>query len=127
MSYINATETTLEIDLETASLEELKEARGQIDRAIAGFHDRKRREALTAAEEVARAHGFSSLSELTRARRGGGGRNAPAKSARAAAPANAPRYASPEDPSLTWSGRGRRPRWVTENLEAGKSLEDMAI
>lgn len=25
----------------------------------------------------------------------------------------------------TWSGRGRRPRWVTEALAAGKSLDDL--
>ena len=38
-----------------------------------------------------------------------------------------PKYADPENPSLTWSGRGRRPRWVTEQLESGRSLDDLAL
>ncbi|WP_258552046.1 H-NS family nucleoid-associated regulatory protein [Paracoccus versutus] len=26
-----------------------------------------------------------------------------------------------------WSGRGRKPAWIVEGLEGGKSLEDFAI
>ena len=37
------------------------------------------------------------------------------------------KYANPEDASQTWSGRGRRPRWVTEQLDAGRSLDDFRI
>ncbi len=37
------------------------------------------------------------------------------------------KYRHPSDPSLTWSGRGRKPAWVNEALEAGKSLESLAI
>ena len=114
----------MEIDLERASLEELREARSQIDRAIGSFQDRKRKDAMTAAEAAIREHGFSSLSELTRTRRG---RSGTAKPSRGAPATNAARYAHPEDPSLTWSGRGRRPRWVGEHLEAGKSLDDLAV
>ena len=36
-----------------------------------------------------------------------------------------PKYSNPDDPSQTWSGRGRRPRWVTQALEAGRSLDDL--
>ena len=39
----------------------------------------------------------------------------------------APKYANPADASQTWTGRGRRPAWVISALEAGKSLDDMAI
>ena len=37
------------------------------------------------------------------------------------------KYANPEDSSQTWSGRGRKPAWVHEALEAGKSIEDLEI
>ena len=46
------------------------------------------------------------------------------KSSRAPAAA---KYRHPENPALTWSGRGRKPQWFVEQLEAGKTAEDMAI
>ena len=60
-----------EIDLETMSLEDLRELRAQIDRAISSFTERRRRDAVAAAEEAIRKHGFNSLSEVTRRGRGG--------------------------------------------------------
>lgn len=45
---------------------------------------------------------------------------------RAAAAKTAPKYRGPA--GETWSGgRGRKPRWVTEALAAGKSLSDYEI
>lgn len=111
-----------DIDLDEMSMEDLRTLRAQIDRAIASFEDRKRRDALAAVERAAREHGFA-LSDLTTPR-GGKGRRAAAPAGR---PASEARYANPDEPSMTWSGRGRRPRWVSEQIGAGKSLEDMAI
>lgn len=39
----------------------------------------------------------------------------------------AAKYANPDDPSQTWTGRGRKPAWVNAALEAGKSIDDLAI
>jgi DNA-binding protein H-NS len=39
----------------------------------------------------------------------------------------APKYKNPNDPSETWTGRGRKPKWVEEQLKKGKKLEDLAI
>lgn len=36
------------------------------------------------------------------------------------------KYRHPDDPSLTWTGRGKRPQWVTDALAAGKTLDDLA-
>jgi len=36
-----------------------------------------------------------------------------------------PRYRNPADAAQTWSGRGRQPKWVTEALAEGKSLDDL--
>jgi DNA-binding protein H-NS len=38
-----------------------------------------------------------------------------------------PKFQNPAEPSQTWSGRGRRPRWVIELIEAGKTIEDFRI
>lgn len=37
------------------------------------------------------------------------------------------KYANPEDTSQTWTGRGRKPKWVEAQLESGKTLEDLLI
>ena len=39
----------------------------------------------------------------------------------------APKYRNPENPSETWAGRGRQPRWLTVAIKAGKKLRDLAI
>ena len=38
-----------------------------------------------------------------------------------------PKYRNPEDPSQTWAGRGKTPRWVNRMVETGKSVEDLRI
>lgn len=39
----------------------------------------------------------------------------------------APVYRDPENPENTWTGRGRKPKWLAAALESGKSLEDFRI
>ncbi len=39
----------------------------------------------------------------------------------------APKYQHPKDPSLTWTGRGKRPVWLREELENGAKLESFLI
>ncbi|MHB0768954.1 H-NS histone family protein [Bradyrhizobium sp. 5.13L] len=38
-----------------------------------------------------------------------------------------PKYQNPKDPSETWSGRGKQPRWLKAQLRAGKKLNDLLI
>ena len=38
-----------------------------------------------------------------------------------------PKYQNPDDAAITWSGRGRKPLWITAALDSGSSLEDLAI
>jgi DNA-binding protein H-NS len=38
-----------------------------------------------------------------------------------------PKYRNPAEPSETWAGRGKRPRWVVAALKKGKHLEDFRI
>jgi DNA-binding protein H-NS len=37
------------------------------------------------------------------------------------------KYRHPDDASLTWTGRGKRPRWVDTWVKAGGTLEQLAI
>lgn len=105
----------MSVDLNNMSLKDLKDLQSKVAKAVSTFEDRRRKEALAEIEEIARAKGFS-LSELT------GGASAPRKRAPAA-----PKYANPADKSDTWSGRGRKPRWVVAALQSGKSLDNLAI
>lgn len=102
------------MDLNALSLKELKDLQSQVAKAISGFEDRRKREALVELEEKARAMGFS-LAELTGA-----------AVTRKRSPAVA-KYANPADRSQTWSGRGRKPRWFSDALSKGKKPESMAI
>ncbi|HEX7112315.1 MAG TPA: H-NS histone family protein [Mizugakiibacter sp.] len=38
-----------------------------------------------------------------------------------------PKYRNPENPAMTWSGRGKRPRWFSAALAAGKKERDLLI
>jgi len=38
-----------------------------------------------------------------------------------------PKFANPDAPEEVWSGRGKKPRWVTEKLSAGLALADLSI
>ena len=99
------------MNLETLSLDELKDLRKQVEGAIKGFEKRRKKEALAAAQKAAQEHGFSLediLSEKGSAK-------------------GLPKYANPADPGQTWTGRGRQPGWVKEALAKGQSLDDLAI
>jgi DNA-binding protein H-NS len=111
-------------EFENMSRKELMALRSNIDKAIAAVGDRDRRNALKAAEDAVREHGYT-LAELTPFVGA-----APARGRRRATPegtGNAARYRNPENPEQTWSGRGRRPRWVHEAEAAGRSLDDLRI
>ena len=38
-----------------------------------------------------------------------------------------PKYRNPAEPSETWAGRGKRPRWLTAQLKSGKQIDDFLI
>ena len=107
------------MDLEALSLDGLRDLRRKVDRAIVSFEERNRRAAQAAAEEAARKHGYS-LADLT------GSKPVPGRKLMSRVGLR-PGYANPDDRNQTWSGRGRRPRWVTAHLNAGRTLEDLAL
>lgn len=109
-------------DYETMSRQDLMKLRGDIEKALASAGDRDKRAALKAAEAAAREHGFSlqDLVSLIGGTGGGRGRGA-LKQERPA------RFRNPDDPTQTWSGRGRRPRWFNDAEAAGRPLSDLEV
>ncbi|MEO1679948.1 MAG: H-NS histone family protein [Pseudomonadota bacterium] len=102
------------INLDKLSLDELKALEKDLAKAIKGFESRKRKEAMAAAEAAAKKAGYK-LSELLESTK------PPKKSPQPA------KYRHPENPSVTWSGRGRQPTWFKEAIEAGTPEDDLLI
>jgi DNA-binding protein H-NS len=101
-------------DLEALSLSELKKMQKDVAKAIATFEDRQKAEARAKVEALARDLGYS-LAELV---------GTETKSSRVPVAA---KYRHPENPALTWSGRGRKPQWFVEALEGGETVSDLAV
>ena len=38
-----------------------------------------------------------------------------------------PKYRNPDNPSETWAGRGKQPRWLTAKLRTGRQIDDFRI
>lgn len=38
-----------------------------------------------------------------------------------------PKYRNPNEPSETWSGRGKQPRWLAAALKTGHAIEEFVI
>ena len=103
-----------EFDVETLSLKELKSLQKDLAKAISTFEDRQKSDARSKLEIIAKEMGYS-LADLI---------GTEVKPTRAPVIA---KYRHPENPSLTWSGRGRKPLWFVAALDAGKTPEDLAI
>ncbi|MDI4231601.1 H-NS histone family protein [Bradyrhizobium sp. Arg237L] len=48
-------------------------------------------------------------------------------SARRPYPEIQPKYRNPDQPSETWAGRGKKPRWLVAQLRLGKRIDDFKI
>lgn len=103
------------MNLNEMSLSDLKNLQDEVAVAIFNYEKRKKQEALAAVKELAAKEGFSLDDLLDTSKK--------SKSA----PKSAPKYRHPENPEATWTGKGRKPKWVNAHLEAGGSLDDLKI
>lgn len=103
-----------DLNLDAMSLKELRQLQKDLTKAISTYEDRHKSEALAKLEMVAKEMGYS-LSELI---------GAEMKTTRAPAAA---KYRHPESARLTWSGRGRKPRWFEDYINAGKNPSELAV
>ncbi|WP_210115072.1 H-NS family nucleoid-associated regulatory protein [Roseovarius aestuariivivens] len=107
------------MNLDALSLSELKTLEKDVAKAIDRAEKRERKEALDKLESEAKKLGFT-LAELLSLKSGGRKSSGPRSKA-------APKYQHPDDPTVTWTGRGRQPKWIKDGLAAGKSLDDFLI
>ena len=103
------------MDLNTLSLKELKDLQDKVAIAIFDFEKRKKAETLVELKALAQSKGFS-LDELLD--NGKANKKKTPVAAKSADPAN---------PDNTWSGRGRKPKWLAAALENGASIENFAL
>lgn len=101
-------------DLEALSLSELKKMQKGVAKAIATFEDRQKAEARAKVEALARDLGYS-LAELV------GTETKPSR-----VPAVA-KYRHPENAVVTWSGRGRKPQWFADHINAGRDPSALSV
>ncbi|MCL3882102.1 H-NS histone family protein [Marivita sp. GX14005] len=102
------------IDVESMSRDELQKLIADAEKALKTLETRRKAEAKKAAESAAKEYGFS-LDELLGAASGKKGSK------------GVPKYRNPADPEQTWTGKGRKPRWINDALAQGQSLDDLAI
>ncbi|MEM8653474.1 MAG: H-NS histone family protein [Pseudomonadota bacterium] len=105
------------IKLDKLSRKELEALRMDVDEAIVQRRKSEKQDALAAAKKAAAEFGFS-LDELTGKKGGRGGAKASTAD---------PKYMNPENPTQTWTGKGRQPNWFKTAVAAGKSPEDLEI
>jgi|SRR6056297_957359 len=98
-------------DLNALSLKELRQLQKDVARAIDNYEERQKAEARAKLDAMAQELGYS-LAELAPSSKSGG---------------KIPKYCHPDDPRLTWTGRGRKPRWFTDAIAAGHTPDDMLI
>lgn len=110
-------------ELKSMSTKKLIRHLEDVKNALVESKAKDRREALKAAEKAAAEFGFS-LNELngttTGKKRGPKPKAKPAK-------IGTPKYANPNDPGQTWTGKGRQPNWYRLAVESGKTPEELAI
>ena len=99
-------------NLNTMTRDELLQLQKDVAKALKSLETRRKKKALAAAEAAAREKGYT-LNQL-----------AGASATKIPAPA---KYAHPDNPALTWTGRGRKPKWFLDALKNGLSETDLQI
>ena len=103
-----------DFNLEAMSLKELRQLQKDLAKATSTYEDRHKAEARTKLEAIAKEMGYS-LAELI---------GVEVKTTRAPAVA---KYRHPENAVLTWSGRGRKPQWFADHINAGRDPSELAV
>lgn len=106
----------MKINLQSLSIAELNELRTEIGVEIESRTKEERQKLLQEFREKAKTLGVS-LEELMAGQRGRG----------RLAGKVAAKYVHPGDAKLAWTGRGKRPRWVTDWLNSGRSLDELKV
>lgn len=99
--------------LDEMTVAELKELGTRVDKAIASRMSSERNELREKLRAMVEEAGFTLADVVGNGR----GKNRPAGA----------KFANPANPSETWSGRGRQPKWLSSRLKSGQSIEDFRV
>jgi DNA-binding protein H-NS len=105
------------VDLSKLSVEELETLVRDAQAEIVARKEAERERVLQQMRELAASLGMTLEDVLRMEKRSGGGGGGAVQA----------KYRHPDNPDLTWSGRGKRPAWVTEALASGKTMDDLAV
>ena len=104
----------MSINLEKMSLPELIELQKDLEPAIKKKQRKEKTSLRKQMENLAKQSGFTFDEVISTAKP-------------KAVSKVKPKYANPNDSDQTWTGRGRRPKWVEAALKDGKNLDDLLI
>jgi len=107
---------------QTATTEQLEKWRHEIDILIENRKQTERREALEKIQQLAQAHGIA-LEDLAKKPKSSRNTASPGKKTGS----QVAKYRNPDNQFQTWSGVGRKPKWVSEHIDSGKPLSDLEI
>ena len=113
---------TKKISLDAMSIDEMWQLHEEISRVLSVRLTSEKRELEKRLAQLRREKEMRQ-SGHTDARSSKGAARAP----RRKYPRVFPKYRNPKEPSETWSGRGKRPRWLAAALNDGRKMEEFLI
>ncbi len=105
------------MDISVLSLAELIDLQKRIPTEIKRRKAKEKNALLVRVKKMVADHGFSLDDLLAQERKSGAKTRAPVRI----------KYRHPKDASLTWTGRGRTPKWVEQWQNSGGKLEQLLV
>lgn len=106
----------MSVDLNQYDYQGLKDLRAQIDRELEVRQRSEQEAAVRQIKEIADRVGVPVDQLLGMAGKG-----------RAPKASKNVKYRDPADSSRTWSGRGRKPRWIEEYINQGRNMDEFLV
>ncbi len=97
------------------SLEELKREREKLNQQIEAIEVEEKRKVLAEVRALVKRAGLTAedvFGQVKKTKRSGGGQI---------------KYRHPDNADLTWTGVGRKPKWLIDALASGKTLDSFAV
>ncbi len=110
------------VALESCSLIDLEQLKSEIEDEIEHRSVDAKKTAALRARELAASVGMT-LDELIGMATSGKSKRQDGRSEGK----GIPKYRNPENAEQTWTGKGKRPRWILTQIEQGRALEDFKI
>lgn len=103
------------VDLSKMNHQELVQLQRDVATAITSSEDKRRKDAAEKIKQIASESGYSIEDLLSKS------------ATKTSKPKAAAKFRNPENPSETWTGKGRKPGWFNAAMDAGRPEEDLLI